>query len=83
VTILAYRSLALWPLGYPEAALRDADDAFRNPREIGQAAALMHALLNASIPNTLCGNRAAAAAQAQSLSLWPKKKVRRFGRLTE
>ena len=67
VTILAYRSLALWPLGYPEAALRDADDAFRNAREIGQAAALMHALLNASIPNTLCGNRAAAAAQAQEL----------------
>jgi len=67
VTILAYRSLALWPLGYPEAALRDADDAFRNARETGQAAALMHALFNASIPNTLCGNRAAAAAQAQKL----------------
>ena len=54
-------------LGYPEAALRDADDALRNAREIGQAATLMHALFHTSIPYTLCGNRAAAAAQAQEL----------------
>jgi tetratricopeptide (TPR) repeat protein len=67
VPILAYRSWALWLLGYPEAGLRDADDMLRNAREIGQAATLMHALFNASIPNTLCGNRAAAAAQAQEL----------------
>ena len=67
VAILAYRSWALWLLGYPEAALRDADDALRNAREIGQAATLMFALFHASIPYTLCGNRAAAAAQAQEL----------------
>jgi class 3 adenylate cyclase/predicted ATPase len=67
VTILVYRSLALWPLGYPEAALRDADDALRNAREIGQAATLMVALFFAAVPYTLCGNRAAAAAQAQEL----------------
>jgi predicted ATPase len=65
VSILAYRSWSLWLLGYPEAALRDADDALRNAREIGQAAPLMHALSHASIPHILCGNRAAAAAQAQ------------------
>ena len=67
VAILSYRSWALWLLGYPEAALRDADDALRNAREIGQAATLMYALFNTSIPYTLCGNRAAAAAQAQEL----------------
>ena len=67
VTVLAWRSLALWPLGYPEAALRDADDALRNAREIGQAATLMFALFRTSIPYTLCGNRAAAVAQAQEL----------------
>ena len=67
VVILAMRSWALWSLGYPEAALRDADDALRNAREIGQAATLMYALFHASIPYTLCGNRAAAAAQAQEL----------------
>ncbi|MGA7868754.1 MAG: hypothetical protein WCA23_33095 [Stellaceae bacterium] len=67
VVILAMRSWALWSLGYPEAALGDSDDALRNAREIGQAATLMYALFHASIPYTLCGNRAAAAAQAQEL----------------
>ena len=67
VTILVFRSKALWPLGYPEAALRDADDAIRNAREIGQAVTLMFALSWASIPHALCGNRAAAAALAQEL----------------
>jgi len=45
VMILVFRSWALWLLGYPEAALRDADDALRNARELGQAATLMHGLL--------------------------------------
>jgi predicted ATPase len=67
VAVLAFRSWALWLLGYPEAALRDADDALRNALEIGQAATLMFALFRASVPYTLCGNRAAAAAQAQEL----------------
>ena len=67
VSILAWRSRALWLLGYPEAALRDADDALRNAREIGQAVTLMYALSHASIPYTLCGNRAVAAAHAQEL----------------
>ena len=67
VIILVHRSLALWSLGYPEAALRDDDDALKNAREIGQAATLMLALFRASIPHALCGNRAAAAALAQEL----------------
>ena len=44
VAILCYRSLALWLLGYPEAALADADHALKDAREIGQAATLMYAL---------------------------------------
>src|SRR5713101_7544682 len=67
VMILVFRSLALCLLGYPEAALSDTDGALRNAREIAQAATLMYALWNASIPYTLCGNRAAAGAQAQEL----------------
>jgi predicted ATPase len=67
VSTLAYRSLALWLLGYPEAALGDADDALRNARELGQAATLMFALSIAAVPYALCGNRAAAAALAQEL----------------
>ena len=41
VAILSYRSWALWLLGYPEAALADADHALKDAREIGQAATLM------------------------------------------
>jgi predicted ATPase len=67
VTILTYRSWALWLLGYPEAALRDADDALKNAREIGQAATLMYALTQTAIPYSLCGSCAAAAPQAQEL----------------
>jgi class 3 adenylate cyclase/predicted ATPase len=67
VAILAFRSRALWFLGYPEAALRDAEEALRNAREIGQAGTLMHALNVIAVPYALCGNRAAAAALAQEL----------------
>ena len=49
MSILSYRSLALWLLGYPEAALADADHALKNAREIGQAATLMFALIHASL----------------------------------
>jgi len=65
VVILSLRSWALWLLGYPGAALRDADDALKNARGMGQTATLMHALGLAAILYTLCGNREAVAAQAQ------------------
>jgi hypothetical protein len=45
VTILSFRSLALWILGYPEAALADTEQACEHAREIGQAATLMYALV--------------------------------------
>ena len=64
VTQLSYRSLALWMLGYPGAALADANDALRDAREIGQAATLMFALLHASLTHILCGHYAAANAEA-------------------
>jgi predicted ATPase len=67
VSILCYRSWALWLLGYPEAALADADYALRDAREIGQAATLMYALSHAVFPYMFCGDRAAAAALAQEL----------------
>ena len=67
VAILVFRSLALWLLGYPEAALKDADDALKNAREMGQAARLMFALSVAAKPYTLCGDRAVAAALAREL----------------
>jgi len=67
VVALTFRSFALWSLGYPEAALRDTDEALKNAREMGQAATLMYGLAHTAIPYTLCGNCAAAAAHAQEL----------------
>jgi class 3 adenylate cyclase/predicted ATPase len=64
---LSYRSLALWLLGYPEAAFRDNDDALAKAREIGQAAALMMPLNRIAVSNTIFRNFGAATAQAQEL----------------
>ena len=67
VAILSFRSLALWLLGYPEAALADADDALKDAREIGQAATLMYALFLASLRMPFCGNYATAKALSDEL----------------
>jgi class 3 adenylate cyclase/predicted ATPase len=67
VAILSFRSLGLWLLGYPEAALADIDHAIKDAREIGQAAALMFALAHILLPLMLCGNYAAANAYADEL----------------
>jgi predicted ATPase len=62
VSILSYRSWALWLLGYPEAALADSREALKDTREIGQAATSMYALFHASMTHTWCRNYVAAAA---------------------
>jgi predicted ATPase len=67
VTILSWRSLALWLLGFPDAALRDADDAVKYGRETAQAASLMFALYMTAIVHILCGNYSVATAQAHEL----------------
>jgi predicted ATPase len=60
VTILCFRSLALWALGHPEAALADADYAIKDAREIGQAASLLVALSVSSMTDVLCRKSVAA-----------------------
>jgi class 3 adenylate cyclase/tetratricopeptide (TPR) repeat protein len=67
VSILSYRSWALWLLGYPESAGTDAEHALKAAREISQAATLMFALFVTSLTHIHCGNHAGAAAQAQEL----------------
>jgi len=67
VAILSYRSRALWLLGYPDAALADADHALNDAREIGHAASLMYALNHANITHIHCGNYAAANMEADEL----------------
>ena len=69
VAILSYRSLTLWLLGFPEAALKDAENVVKYAREMGQAPSLMFALFVTAIVRILCGNYSVATAQAQELFL--------------
>jgi len=67
VSILSYRSWALWMLGYPEAALADAEAALSDAREIGQAATLMFALNYTSLPHIFRGDYSKAKAVVDEL----------------
>jgi predicted ATPase len=74
VTVLFERSRALWMLGYPEAALADADQALSEARESGQAATLMDTLAVTNITRILCGNFATANAQFDELDVLADEK---------
>ena len=65
VASLCYRSLALWMLGYAEAALADTDFARKDAREIGHAVTLIYALCHGSLTHFLCGNYPTATAEAE------------------
>jgi predicted ATPase len=67
VLALCYRSLALWLLGYPAAALTDADRALADAREVGHAPTLMNALALSSSAYLLCGDYVAANARLDEL----------------
>ena len=64
---LSYRSLALWLLGYPDAATADADRALSHARDIGQAATLMNMLAVTSFTNIFLGKYQAISAQGNEL----------------
>ena len=68
MSILSYRSWTIWVLGYPEAALADADNALKIARDIGQASTLMYALVLTSYTLIHCGNYAAASVQTNELA---------------
>jgi predicted ATPase len=74
VSALAYRPWALWLLGYPDAAIRQAEDTVKMAREIGQASTLTLALTLTGKPYVLCGNHVAVAAQAQELVVLAEEK---------
>ncbi|MBV9061513.1 MAG: adenylate cyclase, partial [Alphaproteobacteria bacterium] len=67
VAVLPHRSLALWVLGYPEAALSDAGRAVKNAREMSEEASLMYALTISSLALIHSGKYATASAQADEL----------------
>jgi class 3 adenylate cyclase/predicted ATPase len=63
VTILCYRALALWLLGYPQAALADTERVLRDARKIGHAATLIFALSLTGLTLSYCGRYVMAKAQ--------------------
>jgi predicted ATPase/class 3 adenylate cyclase len=73
-TILAHRSLALWLLGYPKAALADADRALKDAREIGHPVTLINALIFGALALINCGRYAIASPQVdQAIALANEK----------
>jgi class 3 adenylate cyclase/predicted ATPase len=74
VTCLGFRSMALWLLGYPETALKDADDALREARQIEHAATLMFTLNFPILVNTYCGNYDAANELLKELAFLAEEK---------
>jgi predicted ATPase len=63
VSILSFRSITLWMLGYPEAALTDVDQIVKHARKMDHAASLIYALAVTSVPHLLVGNYASVTAQ--------------------
>jgi class 3 adenylate cyclase/predicted ATPase len=74
VSVLVYRALAQWMLGYPEAALADADHAVEDARESGQAGTLMYAQFHTSLTNVLCAKYAEANTQSKDVVLLAHEK---------
>jgi len=73
-TVLSYYSLALWSLGYPEKALRSAEQAVEAARETGQAASLMFGFFMASIFHISCRNYSLVDELARKLFMVADKK---------
>ena len=67
VSILFHRSVSLWLLAHPDAALADADEALREAREINHAATLTYALMFTNFSRMFCGRYATAAAQSDEI----------------
>jgi class 3 adenylate cyclase/predicted ATPase len=67
VTSLSYRSIAQWLLGYPEAALADANLALKAARKSGQVATLFFALGGVVRTYILCGDYAVANVLADEI----------------
>jgi hypothetical protein len=74
VITLLRRSMALWTLGYPDAAVADTDHALSDAREIGHAATLLVAFIAPIWTYPNCGNYAAANGPINELVALAKEK---------
>jgi predicted ATPase len=68
VSILCYRSIALWLLGYSSASLADIKQALADARKTGQASSLMFALDHSLLMNIQFGDYPLAHADADELA---------------
>ena len=83
VSVLSFRSMALWTLGYPEAALADATNALKDAREISQAVSLMYALLHTSPRISIVETIRQQARNWMKLWRLQAREAPHFGRRTE
>ena len=65
VAILTFRPLALWLLGYPKTALRQADRAIAAARETGHVPTLLFALTPTALTYICCRDHATATARLE------------------
>ena len=71
---LCFLSWILWLLGYPHAALANANRSLRDARELGQAATLMFCLTGTAVTNLLLRDFATANALANEVVAVAEKK---------
>ncbi len=74
VGILIFRSWTLWLLGYPDAALADAEQALTEATELGHASTTMGTLNNVVLTLTLRRDYAAADEKANQLTALGQEK---------
>jgi predicted ATPase len=75
VAVLCLRSQALWILGFPDAAIADADQATTDAREIGEAPILLFALSNTVFTHSLCRRDEIANASCDELVALAEEKA--------
>ncbi len=78
ISALLYRGLAAWLLGYPEAALKDADEGLKAARELAQAGPLMHSLFHSALPPMLCHELPTVEERARELASLAHEKSSSF-----
>jgi class 3 adenylate cyclase/predicted ATPase len=74
VATSCYRSVALWALGCPEAALAGTEEALSEAREIGHAGTLMFVMAFTCLTQLMSRNYAAALAQSDELIVLAEEK---------
>ena len=74
-SILSSRSWTMWMLGYPDAALADADRALSVANEVNHAATIMYALGHAPFPLFHCGDTQRRMRLLKSSLLWRTRKA--------